>query len=57
MLSFIINKIESLELDKNCKDNYIIEIYETAVTKRKFEHGRSVLTLWCIVRGLAFFKL
>ena len=28
--------------------NCVIEIDETAVTKRKFECGRLVSTLWCV---------
>ena len=28
--------------------NFIVEIDETAVTKRKFKRGRMVSTMWCV---------
>ena len=40
-------KIEKTDF-KNRRPVCIIEIDETAVTKRKFERGRLISTLWCV---------
>ncbi|KAF7692951.1 hypothetical protein CDIK_2363 [Cucumispora dikerogammari] len=41
-------KIMKLKFEKIGWPKCIIEIDETAVTKRKFERGRRVSTLWCV---------
>ncbi|KAF7689938.1 hypothetical protein CDIK_2737, partial [Cucumispora dikerogammari] len=42
-----IKKIIKLKFEKIDEPKCIIEIDKTAVTKRKFERGRRVSTLWC----------
>ncbi|KAF7685462.1 hypothetical protein CDIK_3789 [Cucumispora dikerogammari] len=43
-------KIMKLKFEKIGGPKCTIEIDETAVTKRKFERGRRVSTLWCVGR-------
>ncbi|KAG0423760.1 hypothetical protein DMUE_6128 [Dictyocoela muelleri] len=48
VLWIIRRKLESLKVEKIGGENKIVEVDETAVTKRKFHKGRKVGNLWCV---------